>query len=574
MTTPRDLMLAEEPSWDSQVRSSPALTMQRESLTTNLFNMLWMLQSGGLSGTAQPEPGKARAVASRLSLIAPLIAATPMTKAYRTQAEAATRVTALQARSVFDLLAYAHICEVLPDVHRKNYRVSAREVLAIPHPVTALSRDLPVYRLDFPSDEWAATEALDIALSAVALPFSARAPKASPRRLREAMLAYHSGDLAPGARLSARFAGHYLAATHEVGTLSDVALSAAFGLTAVGLARFRAALMGIGEWGAQTAAWLQTQMRISGPSDDVASELFSWTAMNVDRSWLLGVLGGVTDGSVEGVQALLNVFTLRSGAPGAGDGFIPPLVALGERLAFSPLLLQTSMGDRNIAYALNAMDPTVFASAISAELEPKLLDDMQAAFSADPAIDVVTGVKWSSGGQRGEIDALVARPGDRCVLHVQAKGAIPPVGSKAVRHIESRIREGLDQCSSFAKLADVEQQRIVETALNREVPSLEVRPAVLVRTNFGTHGAWTGAGTTTLLTLPLLRAIVREQIRRDGVVSPSLWLGDRDTQLSLLREQAAPAFEREFADLRWLGIDLPIIQLDERALWRLATEWA
>lgn len=296
--------------------------------------------------------------------------------------------------------------------------------------------------------------------------------------------------------------------------------------------------------------------------------------MNVDRSWLAGVLRGVTGGPADGVHALMDLFTLRGGGRGTGDGFMPPLVALGDRIAFSPVLLQTSLGDRNIAYALNAIDPQAFAASISSDLEPKLLDDMREAFSADSDIQVVQGVNWSSGGRQGEIDALVSRHGDPCVLHVQAKGAIPPVGSKAVRHVESRVREGVAQCDAFAALPDPEQLRIVETALGRQVPGLVVRPLVLVRTNVGTHRAWTAAGATTLLTLPLLRGVVREQIRRDGRVALTHWLDDCAERLEHLRARAAPVFERELADLHWLGVDLPVVLLDEGGLAGVTREWS
>lgn len=47
MFAARDRMLADEDQWDTAAEALPVLRMQRESLTTNLFNLVWMLVSGG-----------------------------------------------------------------------------------------------------------------------------------------------------------------------------------------------------------------------------------------------------------------------------------------------------------------------------------------------------------------------------------------------------------------------------------------------------------------------------------------------------------------------------------------------
>jgi hypothetical protein len=338
--------------------------------------------------------------------------------------------------------------------------------------------------------------------------------------------------------------------------------------------------MGLAEWGVQNSGLVQREMRLSGATDARTSSLFAWTAMSVDAAWLENVLATACGVSGSTIRGVLNVFSLggyaqsTGSASNAGDGFFPPLARFGSQVMFSPLIMLTTLTDRNVAFALNGLDRDRFDREVSENLEPKLIADMSAVLRADPAAEVVTDVRWSSGGQDGEIDAVVVRPGRPGVLLVQAKGAIPPAGSRSTRHVETRVQEGLRQSRRFAALPTSERDRILRGALDRPVSGEPLVGAVLVRTNVGTARVWREAGDVLLLTLPLLRAVVKSQIRREGAFIPGAIPETARAELNELQRRVAPIVRHDFADLHWVGFDLPIIDLDERELLRIASAWA
>jgi hypothetical protein len=565
---------------DVEVQQVPALTMQREALLVHLYNLIWLLTSGGMRGLDSPEPNKARAIAHRLSLITELILVTPTSERFNSQAAAAVSVSRAQAQSVALLLSYAHLSEVMPDVHRGNFVVAGSEKRSLRHPVTGKERDLMIVRLDYPDPEWGSLEGLDIALSTLSIPRSTVAPEASPHRLRLALAALQNGDMRPVAALSARFGDHYLGAVSESGILGDAGLLSALGIDTQTFRRFRAALMGLAEWGVQSAGLVQKEMRLSGSTEDRLNTLFSLTAMSVNADWLQNVLSTASGTSSTIIRGVLDVFTLggfsRSipSTANAGDGFFPPLTRLGSEVMFSPRIMLNSLTDRNVAFALNRLDQDRFAREVSEHLEPKLVSDMSATLRADPLVQVVTGIHWSSGGRSGEIDAAVVRSGRSGVLHLQAKGAIPATGSKSTRHVETRVQEGIRQSRSFAELDRAERDRILGGALGRSVVGEPHEGAVLVRSNFGTARIWREAGDVSLLTLPLLRAVVKRQMRDDGGITPRLIPEAARSELAELRRRVSPGIHREFADLYWVGLDLPVIDLDEGELLRMVAMWA
>ena len=571
---------AAEPWWDEQVIHLPALTMQRETLLIYLYNLIWLLNSGGLRGTEPQERAAARSTAARISLIPHLLLRAPAGRTFSSQAEAASAASSEQARSVSGLLAYAHLSEVMPDVHRGNYVVTDTGRRMTRHPVTGADRDLMTFRLDYPDDdEWAEIDALDMALRALATPRTVSAPHASPHRLRTALSAWGQSDLGPGARLIARFAEHYRTSVHESGLLDDDGLHNAIGVDTRTFRRFRAALMGLAEWGLQNADLLQRDIRLSGATEDRASELFDWTAMSVNAAWIENLLAHTSGASPATVRGILEVFSLggytraTAVASNTGGGFYPPLARFGSQVLFSPHILLSALTDRNVAFALNGLDRDHFEREVSEHLESKLLADMSAVMQKDPSVDVVTGVRWRSGGRQGEIDAVVARRGRLGVLHFQAKGAIPPSGSRSTQHVETRVHEGLRQCRSFAELPSSEQDRILTTALGRPVVGEPLIGVVLVRTNVGTPRAWRQAGDVTLLTLPLLRAAVNSQLRDDGAITPAAIPAAASQALDDLRRRIVRTVHHEFNDLYWVGLDLPVRDWDDLELLRIAASW-
>ena len=572
--TAREDFLASEATWDEAVAQIPALTLDRGRLLTCLYNFLWQMESGGLVGDG-PTMGRGALVAHRLSLVTRLILGTAIEAPLRLQAP-----TREQMRSVISLVSYARLSEVTPDVRRNNYVVEGSRTERIRHAITGETRALKIFNLNYPDSEWANLESLDLALGTVGRPLAVRPPSASPHRIRIAMEALLSGDMLPAAKLIVRFSQHYIQGVHEIGALGDAGLPSAVGMDSASFGRLRAVLMGIGQLGIQAAGLLQRDMRLMGRTEERARDLLDWTAMQVDTSWLETTLADVAGVDVPKVRNVLELMSLggyeqpNEWGLNAGDGFYPPLARFGNYVLFSPLVLLTMLNERNIVFALNRTDRERFDVDISPRLEPKLLADMTRILALDPGLEVRQCISWAAGSERGEIDAIIARRGSPGILQVQAKGAIPPGGSRSTAHVEHRVNEGLLQVRRFASLPSHERDRILGQALGWPVDGEPLLGAVIVRASIGTPRVWRQAGDTLLLSLPLLRAVVRTEVERSGLVSPSALPQATRGQLDALRLAAAPTIGRAVEDLDWIGLDAPKVAFNDEALARLAARWA
>src|SRR5690606_4819677 len=122
-----------------------------------------------------------------------------------------------------------------------------------------------------------------------------------------------------------------------------------------------------------------------------------------------------------------------------GDGFFPPLWRIDGSVLFNCDVLKLMLPARNILYSLNKTNQQLYDNSISQHLEPQLIENARAVLDGVSGLIVVPNVEW----ENGEIDLLVFSVDENACLHVQAKAAIPPQGTRMIRAVEDRIDEGL-----------------------------------------------------------------------------------------------------------------------------------
>jgi Holliday junction resolvase-like predicted endonuclease len=233
-----------------------------------------------------------------------------------------------------------------------------------------------------------------------------------------------------------------------------------------------------------------------------------WEALYITEERLFDLIKQATGLNRDRYDQLMQIFCIDPKAEkiAAGDGFYPPLLRLGDSLLFQPDILQLMFSSRNIPYAVNKIDRERFDTKLSPHLEPRLLQVAHEILQKVPNIRIGTNLKWEG----GEIDMLVFHPEENVGLHIQAKAAMPPQGSRMVYAIETRVQEGIRQLTAFRLLPQNQKDSIISRVFNVQAVDVRIVDALLVWSSFGTKNIWDQLDHIATLNIPLLFMLVKK----------------------------------------------------------------
>jgi hypothetical protein len=313
-----------------------------------------------------------------------------------------------------DLAVYAHFCELMPEVRRGYYRVESVD---------------EGFRLEHADANFALYEERDVLLTELSRAFDF-VPAPRPREVFDR-------SIVAWPNLDPTFVGavydayrHYLDNIAEAELLPVHALEAGFGFDRDSFLRVRACLMALGEvciGMADAAERRGLASRSSRERRRYERECAEWAAPLLVMDFVLGLIQAVTGVREASVETILRPFVLDAQAGdfgNAGEGFLPPLVRIGDAFLFSPYALRSMLAERNLLYVLNKRDRKTFDTAVSDKLEPELLDQAAAILSGLPGVVIAKNVEWGA----GEVDLVAFDLESSSALQVQAKAAIPPPG--------------------------------------------------------------------------------------------------------------------------------------------------
>jgi hypothetical protein len=480
-----------ERTTDAAVAQLSVLQLPIRSTLTAIFYVLDALYRGDrLNGQVAPRPDVAMAASARLSyLVRDLLYRCPALPLGSDAADAFSPFRSLEALAeICLLLAYGHLCELMPEVHRGYYTVTK-------------IRD--GFELHHQSSAFGDIEIRDIVLAELALPTVVPPPDVEEAIYDE--FAACSSMSGHQIALMRGYYQHYLGGILEEPIISDAGIAAAASTTYEEFARFRAAWFAICEWCQQMAAAEFRRVPKPVKDDDVRAidRPLEWIAPCFKRTFLGGVVLALSGLSPLQFDRLMDIYSLDWEAgkpPHSGDGFLPPIVALPGSYLFHPDVLRTMLAGRNIPYAVNRRDPAKFDGFVSAHMEPRLIARSSDLLARLPAVEVVPNFSYAS----GEFDLLVYREAENTVLHIQAKGAIPPQGARMVDRLEGRFAEGLRQLNQLRVLDQTEQDAVLTLALHRPIKNATICDFLLGWSCFGTINVWQALGQATPLNLPLL----------------------------------------------------------------------
>ena len=302
---------------------------------------------------------------------------------------------------------------------------------------------------------------------------------------------------------------HYMQAINEDEYVNSEEYLSAFGFQRDDFVRVRAALMALASWciGMAAAADAKSQ---NSDLDDPAKwrrECLEWAAPHLTQNFVSGTIQAIAKVGDDTLNSIMAYFCddPLSGKIVSGDGFLAPLLKLGNSYLFSPRSPLIMTVERNLLYVANCQHRTRFDELISHNLEVSLLTTSQKILSALPGVSVKANVRW--GG--GEVDLLAFDSVSRTALQIQAKAAIPPQGGRMTRQVESNTLRAVQQLKKFEELREEEKLEILNRAFGVDVKDIRWASAVLSRSSFGTSKAWTAISHRAALNLFMLRKAVK-----------------------------------------------------------------
>lgn len=505
-------------------------------------------------------PDEANAALSRLSYLVPLLLHCPVEPLGHDAWDVFNyiRNNPNLLSDVKNLLEYAHFSEIMPEVHRKYYEVAGN-----PEEGFVLSHKDP---------RISAFEACDILLTELALPMGFR-PRAIPKDLCNAIARTDSFDVQ---FLIAMFGIRFhelLPLVVEPPVLTEEGFQIAIGTDANGFRRFRAAWFAIADC---SLALAEAYAAVIADQKDEESprawlEFLEWRTVFMKSDFLLGVVQSLSNLNAQTIDRIMRLYSIQPGSGSqhaAGDGYFPPFWWLADSILFSPDAVLRMLSSRNIPFALNQLDRSLFNNSISAHLEPSLVDGVRQVLQATGA-HVVCNKSWTG----GEFDLLAYDPRSRLAIQVQVKGAIAAQGARMTRSVESRTREAISQLNDILHLSEEKRYELLSTVLSIDVTGCDLLSLVTTRAGIGTWEVWKDLNGIMVANLQMLHIALARSVSN----GPTTLRAFAEVLQHLFDEilyDTSSSWEQARTKFHEVDFEFPILRLEKKTTHSLRREFA
>jgi hypothetical protein len=550
MTDDREQLFVFEEKADEAAAVLPLWNLPLRSVLSTLFLTADGLSVGGrFERVNPPNQPHAEAILSRISYVTSLLSKCPLEIGADLN-DALSIVGDSEARALRELVVYAHFSELMPEVRRGYYRVERVD---------------EGFRLEHADATFASYEERDILVTELSRAFNAT-PSPHPRALFDRLIvAWPKVDPSfMGAIYNAY--QHYLKSLAEDELLPDNVLEVGFGFGRNAFLRVRACLLAVSDLCigmADAAERRALASRAPWKRRQYEQEWAEWMAPLLKSNFVLGLIEGVTGVPNDDIDAVLRPFIMDAQASdfgNAGEGFLPPLVRIGEAFLFSPYGLRSMLPERNLLYVLNKRDRKTFDTVVSEHLEPKLLDQAVAVLDEVPSLIVEKNVAWKA----GEIDLVAYDPDSNSALHVQAKAAIPPQGARMTQQVQKNTLKAVEQLDRFTSQPSEVRDAVCSRLAEHKVTDVHWTPVILSRSGLGTARSWSVLGDAVPVNIALLRGTIR-QLQRQGRSLSDFTQAASDLLDGALR-RSVRGWRYDRIELFGTSMTIPLLDLDHKEM--------
>lgn len=379
------------------------------------------------------------------------------------------------------LNAYAHFCQLMPQIHRGT--------------ITAINIKEKKITLDYPSDEIKHSELIDRLYSYISLHviYSFNnfkgLEKYTDAKVSSGETNINANDLAWIKNIYTHHKHYFF----NVQILPDKVFKESLGFTYKQYISYSAALRAFSDYFI-TLGRSYRKLAIAKKSDNLMNEYFEWSVCCLNFKFL-GFFQGMSGLQREVFDKILtfhlNIISNTTGetfkSKGfCGDGFCPPITLLQNSIIFSPLALRFNLNINNILFSLNKNDKKIFDEKISESLEPTLIKQMEYLFSRFNNIKISKNLNYS----KSEIDFIVLSKKEKVCLLFQVKTTIAPDSARTVSRVESRVTEALKQIKCFDDLPVNEKNEIINREFKTNLDEINYQNIIMVRSSAGSEKSW------------------------------------------------------------------------------------
>lgn len=445
------------------------------------------------------------------------------------------------------LISYSHFCEIAPYVRRGNFRVTGNE-----HEIILAHK----------SKSSESNETRDIILNQISLPLSISHPERHKRFFDQQVNTLPKVNYQGMTQILAEYTAWFSEYSLECSILSDEAIQQAIGINQHQFRKCRATWLSLAEFWFQMAEAVRRRLFSDPKSHDrLGVEYWEWTTAMINSSFLEECTRKVAGIDSKQFASLMAVYSFNPSNPkNGGEGFLPPFCRISNEILFSPHAVRHMLSSRNILYAILKTDQQRFDNFISPHLEPHLIEVARGFFVKLKDVKIILNHEWDS----GECDMLIYRENENCVLHVQAKAAIPPEGARMTARVESRVKEALNQLSRFRELPSSKQDEILSQAFERKIDAIKVVDVILCWSSFGTDNIWKQL----IGIAPINIALLANMVERDSSLPLHSFVEIAHKTLDEIVAAASPSWVEGTLDFYDRRLTLPNLEFDRSGLAR------
>jgi len=450
-----------------------------QSVISQLLLAVEVIDYQGRTDTAMDYSG-------RLSYIYPYVAdyaqKTPLTS---TTESIVNHMNPKYVDDINFLIAYAHLSMLMPQYHRKLYRLTS---LAGNH-----------IRLEYKDQAASDAEIIDRVLSYVSLQMVVPYKDVDELKayLKEKVEKRETGMAGSDFYFVMQIKEFLQKYTFNIKVVPDAVFEDVFGITYQEYYSFIATVRAFAEFFIQLGRTYHEQIDREHPKagdGDLESEYMEWTACCMSKN-TLGWFMQLSGLSLEKLKRVFGFYYLKysdtttdgfSSEAWCGDGYFPPFIWFDDHLLFSPHACKYMLTVNNMLYSMNKNKEHEFADRISHHLEPCLINQLEYIFQIIPGIQIRKNVDYKT----SEIDLIVYSPSEKVALCFQVKATIAPDSARTVRRVEQRALEGIDQIRKFEALSVDEQEHIIRGNFGNADQDISFQHFLTIRSCAGSFEIW------------------------------------------------------------------------------------
>jgi hypothetical protein len=442
------------------------------------------------------------------------------------------------------LIAYAHFCMLMPQIHR-GYLV----------PVKIEDKFI---KIDYSSPETEYAELIDRLYAYISLQVavSFKEEKQLDEYLNQKALNHDTTFSGSDAMWVKKLYEYFKTYSINVEVLPSDVLRDGIGLDYNEYISFTSTIKAFSYyWLRLGYRYYDHAMLVKGTSADLAdqlmSEYFEFMVNCHDFKFVgfyMTISGLSKEKVISGISHYLSIYTNNTGEPFSekaycGEGFLPPFILFDKHIISSVYASFYMLNLNNVLYSINKMQPKLFDEKISQHLEPTLINQLVYLFSSLHGVSTRKNVNYS----KGELDLLVLSEVDNTCLVIQVKATIAPDSSRSVDRVQTRALEGIGQVNTFRETSMNEKLKIVNDSFGISFTNLSFIDILVVRSCAGSELIWKKNDEVRIANYTLLASIIANKLKANDNSIAHFDDSIKSAQEELIKKSS---FKKEYQNLQ------------------------